>query len=86
MPEAQQEKIPAQDLLHWELMLRSRQLGCRAFDLAGISPDPATPKEVGIRRFKEKWGGEYVEYYTFERNVVPFSKQLLRAVKRTGAN
>ena len=66
-PEAHNQKIPAQDLLHWELLLAAKRMGCHTFDLAGVNPAPQTPKEVGIRRFKEKWGGRYVEYNTFAR-------------------
>lgn len=56
-PMAFAEKIPAQDFLHWELLLEARRLGCHTFDLAGVHPAPTTPGEAGIRRFKEKWGG-----------------------------
>lgn len=56
------EKIPAQDLLHWEIMLDAKLQGCHIFDLAGVNPDPIDDKGKGIRRFKEKWGGEYVTY------------------------
>ena len=32
------------------------------YDFAGVSPNPESKKEEGIRFFKGKWGGEYVEY------------------------
>jgi lipid II:glycine glycyltransferase (peptidoglycan interpeptide bridge formation enzyme) len=70
-PEAFERKIPAQDILHWEMMLEAKRLGCHTFDLAGVSPEPETPKEEGIRRFKKKWGGDYVEYDTFVREMTP---------------
>jgi hypothetical protein len=57
---------PAQDLLHWEAMRRHRDAGDEVFDLAGMSPDPATGKEEGIRRFKEKWGGAVVPAPQYE--------------------
>ena len=71
-PEALKLKVPAQDILHWEMMLEAKHLGCLTFDLAGINTNPQTPKEIGIRRFKEKWGGEYVEYYTYKKEMKPF--------------
>lgn len=52
--------LPAQDLLHWEAMLFHKREGDHYFNLAGYSPHPATEKEAGIRRFKEKWGGREV--------------------------
>lgn len=65
-PNAVARKLPAQDLLHWEMFLDAKRLGCDTFNLAGVSPDPQTPKEENIRRFKKKWGGAYVEYDRYE--------------------
>jgi hypothetical protein len=74
MPLAYELKIPAQDLLHWEMMLEAKRLGAHTFDLAGVAPLPRNSKEEGIRRFKEKWGGRYVEYYTYRKGLMPFFK------------
>jgi Acetyltransferase (GNAT) domain len=52
--------MPAQDLLHWEVMLHHKRTGDRYFNLAGYSPNPTNEKELGIRRFKEKWGGREI--------------------------
>jgi lipid II:glycine glycyltransferase (peptidoglycan interpeptide bridge formation enzyme) len=65
-PIAFERKIPAQDLLHWEMMLAAKAAGCHTFDLAGVDPQ-AEGKAAGIRRFKEKWGGRYVEYPVFKK-------------------
>lgn len=65
-PLAIERKVPAQDLLHWEMFLAAKRRGCHAFDLAGVSPQPHDAKEGNIRRFKKKWGGAYVEYERFE--------------------
>jgi hypothetical protein len=67
MAEAFQKKFPAQDLLHWEMFLDAKRCGCETFDLAGINPNPETHKEQGIRRFKEKWGGHYLEYDRYRK-------------------
>jgi hypothetical protein len=53
-------KCPAQDFLHWEVMRGHRDAGERLFNMAGFNPSPGTPREEGIRRFKEKWGGTAV--------------------------
>jgi Acetyltransferase (GNAT) domain len=65
-PLAIERKLPAQDLLHWEMFRAARARGCRTFDLAGVSPDPQNGKEENIRRFKKKWGGAYTEFDRFE--------------------
>jgi lipid II:glycine glycyltransferase (peptidoglycan interpeptide bridge formation enzyme) len=70
-PVAYQNKLPAQDLLHWKMMLEAKRMGCHTFDLAGVNPSPVTPKEIGIRRFKEKWGGRYVEYNRYKKDLWP---------------
>lgn len=67
-PKAYDEKIPAQDFLHWEMMLLAKRAGCHSFDLAGTDPDATAGKEMGIRQFKEKWGGEYFEFPRFSKN------------------
>ena len=69
-PAAHDLKISAQDLLHWEIIKYAKANGCHSFNLAGIAPEPGDAKEAGIRRFKQKWGGRYVEYSRYEK-VMP---------------
>jgi len=38
----------------------------KTYDISGVAPDPDSVKEEGIRRFKGKWGGEYLEYPVIE--------------------
>ena len=78
-PEAISRKIPAQDLLHWEMILEAKRAGCHTFDLAGVNPSPSTSKEEGIRKYKKKWGGQYIEYSRFEK-VFPRGR-VARAVR-----
>lgn len=66
---AYENKIYAQDLLHWEMFLEAKKVGCHTFDMASVNPNPIDAKEKGIRRFKEKWGGRYVEFNQFEKRV-----------------
>jgi len=63
------EKLYGSDLIKWEVLRWGSQQGCRAFDLAGVSPKPQTAKEQGIRQFKEKWGGLFQSYYTVSSRV-----------------
>lgn len=59
-------KLPVQDLIHWKMFCHHIKRGDKWFDLAGYSPNPQTPKEKGIKVFKEKWGGNEVRsgFYT----------------------
>ena len=68
-PLAMERKVPAQDKLHWHALQWAVRSGCATFDLAGINPNPTNDKESGIRKFKEKWGGNYVEYNLFDKPV-----------------
>lgn len=73
---ALKEKIPAQDLLHWELMLWAKRTGCHTYDLAGFNPTPKSPKEKGIARFKKKWGGEPVNHNVFRKETPCIGRRL----------
>jgi hypothetical protein len=62
------KKVPAGDFLIWECIKWAKNNGYWYFDLAGVSPDPAG-REIGIRLFKEKWGGQYLEYEVFSKKI-----------------
>lgn len=76
-----ESKTPAQDLLHWRVLLDARAADCHTFDLAGVNPAPGTPKEAGIRRFKEKWGGDYMEFSRHEREFPTWIARLARLTR-----
>ncbi|MDP2430946.1 MAG: GNAT family N-acetyltransferase [Pseudomonadota bacterium] len=78
-PVAFDEKIPVQDILHWEMFLEAKRQGCHYFDLAGVAPNPGSQKEENIRRFKKKWGGQYVVYDRYEWQH-PVMRKLLHVV------
>ena len=62
------EDLPVQDLIKWAIICWGHQEGHRLYDLSGVSPTPSTAKDRGIRQFKAKWGGEYIEYPAFSKN------------------
>jgi lipid II:glycine glycyltransferase (peptidoglycan interpeptide bridge formation enzyme) len=64
-----ENKVYAQDLIHWDMFRYAKSIGCHTFDLASVNPNPANAKEEGIRRFKKKWGGRYIEYPIFEKEL-----------------
>lgn len=77
--------LPAQDLLHWEAFRIHRAAGDRWFNLAGFNPTPGDAKEIGIRRFKEKWGGREVAVPQFVRERDPMPIRLARQIFRRSA-
>jgi lipid II:glycine glycyltransferase (peptidoglycan interpeptide bridge formation enzyme) len=52
------------------------------YDLSGVSPSPIDPKEEGIRRFKSKFGGKYVEYAIYSKIYSRTKDKLVRWLKR----
>lgn len=66
-PICRAQGIFANDLLKYEIMKWGWERGFTWFDLAGVAPEPRSEKEANIRRFKSKFGGEYVEYPSFHR-------------------
>ncbi len=62
------ENLPVQDLIKWEIISWGHQQGHRLYDVSGVAPRPSTAKARGIRQFKAKWGGRYVEYSAFAKS------------------
>ena len=80
-PRCYSEKLPAQDLLHWHQIKLAKEDGSRYFDFAGVNPNPTNSKEAGIKNFKSKWGGEYVEFLRYEKCFNQTDKTLRRVFK-----
>lgn len=80
--EAFEQKIPVQDLLHWELILEAKRLGCHTLDLAGFNTNPTSEKEAGIARFKNKWSGKTVVYNIFSRSPLSATTFLRNTASR----
>jgi lipid II:glycine glycyltransferase (peptidoglycan interpeptide bridge formation enzyme) len=66
-PRCYSEKLPVQDLLHWHQIKLAKEDGSTYFDFAGVNPNPSNAKEAGIKSFKSKWGGQYVEFLRYEK-------------------
>jgi hypothetical protein len=80
-PIAYSRKLPAQDLLHWEMMMAAKRAGCEIFNLSGVDPSPNSNKAKGIKQFKAKWGGKYVETPRFFKQLSgPFGLPLPRLI------
>ena len=62
-----EKKIYVGDLIKWEIIKWGHLNKYKFYDLCGISPEPRTSKEKGIRQFKEKWGGTVVNYHNYSK-------------------
>ena len=80
-PVCREENIPAQDLITWESIADAHRRGCLYFNMAGVNPDSTDTKELGVRKFKEKWGGDYSEYPVFRKDVFRFPFFFHRSTK-----
>lgn len=58
-----EQKLYSQDYLKWKIIEWGINNNQNYFDLSGVNPDIANAKEEGIFRYKEKWGGNFIEYY-----------------------
>lgn len=81
-PHAFAQKIPAQDILHHEVIKFHKSLGDKYFDLAGFNPNPISAKEINIRRFKEKWGGEVYHIPSYTLDTRTTLQKIIGRVKR----
>jgi len=77
------------NLLQWEAIRRFKQLGVRRYNFFGmrVSPEPGSKAE-GIRKFKERFGGDFVSGYMWK---LPFRSNAyaiyqLAARLRTGGD
>ena len=69
-PYALENSLPGGDALKWAIIQWGKERGLRWYDLGGVAVDPADgSKEANILRFKEKWGGTYVEYGLVSRST-----------------
>lgn len=51
--------------LHWQAMLRYKEMGCARYDFGGATEDKAK-RTYEITKFKQGFGGSYLMYYTYE--------------------
>ncbi len=64
-------------LLHWEAIRHFKNLSVRKFNFVGarINPEEGS-KLYGIKKFKEKFGGELTEGYLWKYSINPWKKYL----------
>ncbi len=66
---ARELRLAGNDLLQWEIIKWAHAMGHHRIDWAGLTLEPTNEKEVGINRFKEKWGGQIVRYHSYDKII-----------------
>ena len=49
--------------LHWQDMVRFKEIGMKRYDWGGLFEDESTPERAGINRFKKEFGGTQERTY-----------------------
>jgi lipid II:glycine glycyltransferase (peptidoglycan interpeptide bridge formation enzyme) len=49
--------------LHWQDMLRFKEIGIKRYDWGGLFEDESLPERAGINRFKRAFGGQHERTY-----------------------
>ena len=62
-----QEGLGGNDLLQWHVIEWAHQNNFYDIDYGGATPESQEPKELGIHRFKQSWGGDLVKYFSFTK-------------------
>jgi lipid II:glycine glycyltransferase (peptidoglycan interpeptide bridge formation enzyme) len=69
------------NFLQWEMMRHFRGIGVRQYDFVGVRIDPEVgSKQEGIRRFKERFGGQLVQGYMWKFPFRPVKRLLYSLV------
>jgi len=57
-----EEKLYSQDNIKWKIIESGIDNNSNFYDLSGVNPYPTTEKDLGIFRYKSKWGGKLIKY------------------------
>lgn len=60
-------KLYSQDLIKWKIIEWGVDNKMKYYDLAGFNPNPESKKEEGIKKYKEKWGGQERAFYLIKK-------------------
>jgi lipid II:glycine glycyltransferase (peptidoglycan interpeptide bridge formation enzyme) len=61
------ENLYSQDLIKWEIIEWGKENKKKIYNLAGFNPHPISKKEEGIKKYKQKWGGQKFDYYIIRK-------------------
>ncbi|MBN3038371.1 MAG: peptidoglycan bridge formation glycyltransferase FemA/FemB family protein [Candidatus Omnitrophica bacterium] len=63
---ASANRLHASDILKWKVIEFGKNSDFNYYNLAGVNPQPPDNKEKGIYEFKQKWGGQFKEYWMYD--------------------
>lgn len=70
------------NLLHWAVIKELKSRGVKGYDLGGARRLTDDPRLQGIFKFKERFGGEFVDCYYWEKVVDQRAYTVYRALRR----
>ena len=62
-----EQKLYAQDLIKWKIIEWGIENKKFYYNFAGFNPNPQSEKEIGILKYKKKWGGKKYYYWIIKR-------------------
>jgi len=62
-----QNQIPGTDFLEWHNIKWCHDNGYLTYDLAGIRPDSSDKKDISLKEYKQRWGGDIIRYPYFSK-------------------
>lgn len=71
-------------LIQWEMIKKSKQMGCKIYDFLCCSLDPADKSDplYGVTQFKRKFGGFMAHFGAYEYIYMPLLFKLLLILKK----
>jgi lipid II:glycine glycyltransferase (peptidoglycan interpeptide bridge formation enzyme) len=74
--EDSKEKLYSQDLIKWNIIEWGSKNNMKFFNLAGFNPNPKSEKEIGIQKYKKKWGGQPYSFHRILSKPAPWKKKV----------
>lgn len=78
-----EEKISATDFLEWNTIKYCKENNLKSYDLAGIRPESKKIKDINLREYKLRWGGEEIYYPYFSKEYSLWKKIFIRILLKT---
>jgi hypothetical protein len=72
------KKISGTDFLEWNIIKWCHDNGYQTYDLAGIRPESLNEKDISLREFKMRWGGQVLTYPYFSKYYSAFKSKFIK--------
>jgi len=74
--------LGSSNLLQWEIIKMLKNIGAKEYDFGGARKESADPRLNGIFKFKERFGGRFVDCYFWEIVLQPTKYKFINMLKR----